>query len=176
MTIMEGTTKLGEVVVGESGSFSFTLPTAKLNGEIMSLTATDHAGNTSEPGTVEADDTTPPATPIITNVADDVPETLGTVVSGSLTDDRTPLISGTGEIGTKIYVYSEAIQIGMTEVDSSGNWSFGTRQPDQWDPLLTADAVDRRGNHSLISDTGQLTLIRRPLTHRPPRQQPRPLP
>lgn len=154
VTIMEGTTKLGEVVVGESGSFSFTLPSAKLNGEIMSLTATDGAGNTSEPGTVEADDTTPPATPIITNVADDVPETLGTVVSGSLTDDRTPLISGTGEIGTKIFVYSEAIQIGMTEVDSSGNWSFQVPASlTNGIHSLTADAVDRRGNHSLISDT-----------------------
>jgi len=154
VVIMEGTNKLGEVVVGETGSFSFTLPVAKLNGEIMSLTATDHAGNTSDPSTVEADDITPPATPIITNVVDNVPDVLGTVVSGSLTDDRTPLISGTGEIGTKIFVYSEAIQIGMTEVDSSGNWSFQV-PASLTDGIhsLTADAVDRRGNHSLISET-----------------------
>lgn len=154
VVIMEGTNKLGEVVVSETGSFSFTLPVAKLNGEIMSLTATDHAGNTSDPSTVEADDITPPATPIITNVADNVPDITGTVVSGTLTDDRTPLISGTGEIGTKIFVYSEAIQIGMTEVDSSGNWSFQV-PASLTDGIhsLTADAVDRRGNHSLISET-----------------------
>ncbi|MEB6380100.1 Ig-like domain-containing protein [Leclercia adecarboxylata] len=154
VVIMEGTTRLGEMDADESGNFSFTLPSARLNGEIMSLTATDRAGNTSDPSTVEADDTTPPATPIITDVADNVPDMTGTVVSGTLTDDRTPTISGTGEIGTKIFVYSEAIQIGMTEVDASGNWSFQVPASlTDGSHTLTADAVDRRGNHSLISDT-----------------------
>lgn len=167
VVVMEGTTKLGELTVGESGSFSFTLPTAKLNGEIMSLTATDKAGNTSVPSTVEADDTTPPATPLITNVVDNVPDTIGTIASGSLSDDRTPLISGTGEIGTKIYVYSEQMQIGFTEVDSAGNWSFQV-PASLTDGLhsLTADAVDRRGNHSLISETWTIDVD--PLAPNPP--------
>lgn len=153
VVIMEGTTKLGEVIVGDTGSFSFTLPGAKLNGEIMSLTATDHAGNTSAASTVEADDTTPPATPIITDVADNVPATTGTIIDGTTTDDRTPLISGTGELGTKIFVYSENIQIGMTEVDTTGHWSFPVPASlTDGAHSLTADAVDRRGNHSVMSD------------------------
>lgn len=153
VVIMEGTTRLGEVEVGESGSFSFALSPARLNGEILSLTATDLAKNTSAASTVEADDTTPPATPIITNVVDDVSTTTGTIISGATTDDRTPLISGTGELGTKIFVYSENIQIGFTEVNSAGNWSFQVPASlTDGAHSLTADAVDRRGNHSVMSD------------------------
>lgn len=153
VVLMEGTTKLGEKVVDASGSFSFTMATAKLNGEILSLTATDHAGNTSEASTIEARDITPPATPIITDVVDDVQTFVGTIVSGATTDDRTPLISGTGELGTKIFVYSENIQIGMTEVDTTGHWSFQVPASlTDGAHSLTADAVDRRGNHSVMSD------------------------
>lgn len=153
VVIMEGTTRLGEVEVGESGSFSFALSPARLNGEILSLTATDLAKNTSAASTVEADDTTPPATPIITNVVDDVSTTTGTIISGTTTDDRTPLISGTGELGTKIFVYSENIQIGFTEVNSAGSWSFQVPASlTDGAHSLTADAVDRRGNHSVMSD------------------------
>ncbi|MDY0922705.1 Ig-like domain-containing protein [Leclercia sp. CFBP8987] len=153
VVIMEGTTRLGEVEVGESGSFSFALSPARLNDEILSLTATDLAKNTSAASTVEADDTTPPATPIITNVVDDVSTTTGTIISGTTTDDRTPLISGTGELGTKIFVYSENIQIGFTEVNSAGNWSFQVPASlTDGAHSLTADAVDRRGNHSVMSD------------------------
>lgn len=153
VVIMEGTTTLGQVLVDESGSFSFDLSPARLNGEILSLTATDLAKNTSAASTVEADDTTPPATPIITNVVDDVPGLLGTIERGTTTDDRTPLISGTGELGTKIFVYSENIQIGFTEVNSAGNWSFQVPASlTDGAHSLTADAVDRRGNHSVMSD------------------------
>ena len=153
VVIMEGTNRLGEVEVDESGSFSFALSPARLNGEILSLTATDLAKNTSAASTVEADDTTPPATPIITNVVDDVPGLLGTIERGTTTDDRTPLISGTGELGTKIFVYSENIQIGFTEVNSAGNWSFQVPASlTDGAHSLTADAVDRRGNHSVMSD------------------------
>lgn len=153
VVLMEGTTKLGEKVVDASGSFSFTMATAKLNGEILSLTATDHAGNTSEASTIEARDITPPATPIITDVVDDVQTFVGTIVSGATTDDRTPLISGTGELGTKIFVYSENIQIGMTEVDTTGHWSFQVPASlTDGAHSLTADAVDRRGNHSVMSE------------------------
>jgi len=153
VVIMEGTTRLGEVEVGESGSFSFALNPARLNGEILSLTATDQANNTSAASTVEADDTTPPATPIITNVVDDVSTLLGTIERGATTDDRTPLISGTGELGTKIFVYSENIQIGFTEVDAAGNWSFQVPASlTDGAHSLTVDAVDRRSNHSVMSD------------------------
>lgn len=153
VVLMEGTTKLGEKVVDASGSFSFTMATAKLNGEILSLTATDHAGNTSEASTIEARDITPPATPIITDVVDDVQTFVGTIVSGATTDDRTPVISGTGEIDTTIFIYSQNIQIGMTEVDTTGHWSFQVPASlTDGAHSLTADAVDRHKNHSVMSE------------------------
>ena len=154
VVIMEGTTELGRVKVGDSGHFTFDMPSAKQNGEIMSLTATDFAGNKSDVSTIEAEDIIPPAKPIITNVVDDVPNTTGTVLNGTLTDDRTPLISGTGEIGTKIFIYSNGHQVGFAEVNTEGNWSFQVPASlNNGINILTADAVDRRSNHSELSDS-----------------------
>ncbi|MEN5140222.1 BapA/Bap/LapF family large adhesin [Pseudomonas juntendi] len=61
----DGTTVLGSVVVGATGSFSITLDPPQVNGEVLQVTATDTAGNASTAGSVTAPDidggdTTPP--------------------------------------------------------------------------------------------------------------------
>ncbi|MBK0035881.1 hypothetical protein IBT47_26830, partial [Erwinia sp. S43] len=45
-------------VVGEDGNFTVNLSIPQTNGETLSVTQTDEAGNPSEPATVEAGDTT----------------------------------------------------------------------------------------------------------------------
>ncbi|WP_241604211.1 Ig-like domain-containing protein, partial [Rosenbergiella nectarea] len=60
--------ELGHVTVGSDGTFSMTLPTAQTNGQSLTVTATDAAGNTSSAATVTAPtiDTTAPAEPTAT--------------------------------------------------------------------------------------------------------------
>ncbi|HEN8802587.1 TPA: hypothetical protein U8251_005246, partial [Pseudomonas putida] len=64
----DGTTVLGTVVVGATGSFSITLDPPQVNGEQLQVTSTDVAGNASTAGNVTAPDidggdTTPPEAP-----------------------------------------------------------------------------------------------------------------
>ncbi|WP_241604233.1 Ig-like domain-containing protein, partial [Rosenbergiella nectarea] len=60
------------------GCFSLNLPSAQTNGQSLTVTATDAAGNTSQPATITAPivDTTPPAEPTAT-LSDD-----GTTITG----------------------------------------------------------------------------------------------
>ncbi|CRN06907.1 hypothetical protein PYEL_27300 [Pseudomonas sp. URMO17WK12:I11] len=62
----DGTTVLGSAVVGATGRFSITLNPPQVDGEVLQVTATDAAGNTSAGGNVtapdiDAVDNTPPA-------------------------------------------------------------------------------------------------------------------
>ncbi|UVL79367.1 Ig-like domain-containing protein [Pseudomonas putida] len=92
----DGTTVLGSVVVGTTGSFSITLDPAQVDGEVLQVTATDAAGNTSTAGSVTAPDidggdTTPP----------DAPTNLVIGLAGSQ-------LSGRGEAGTTVQVRDAA--------------------------------------------------------------------
>ncbi|MDP9520651.1 BapA/Bap/LapF family large adhesin [Pseudomonas putida] len=92
----DGTTVLGSVVVGATGSFSITLAPAQVDGEVLQVTATDAAGNTSTAGSVtvpdiDGGDTTPP----------DAPTNLVIGLAGSQ-------LSGRGEAGTTVQVRDAA--------------------------------------------------------------------
>ncbi len=72
----DGTTVLGSVVVDATGSFSITLDPPQVSGEVLQVTATDAAGNTSTAGDITAPDidggdTTPPdaATNLVVGLA-----------------------------------------------------------------------------------------------------------
>ncbi|MFG6657483.1 hypothetical protein ACG0Z5_24030, partial [Scandinavium sp. M-37] len=96
---------------------------------IYSATATDAAGNISPvskgftielvKGNQDSDrDTTPPATPHITNAYDDV-GTKGNITSGGTTDDTKPTLSGTAEAGSKVTIYDNNTFIGTATANSS---------------------------------------------------------
>ncbi|WP_241640889.1 Ig-like domain-containing protein, partial [Rosenbergiella epipactidis] len=53
------------------GTFSVTLPAAQTNGQTLSVTATDAAGNISPAATITAPDTTAPAEPSGVQLSDD---------------------------------------------------------------------------------------------------------
>ncbi|WP_414915020.1 Ig-like domain-containing protein, partial [Pseudomonas sp. IT-P258] len=68
---------IGTGTVGADGTFEVTLTTPQINGETLSATLTDAAGNVSAPTTVDAGDSTAPAAPTDLVVSAD-----GTTVSG----------------------------------------------------------------------------------------------
>ena len=154
VTIREGDFTLGTVVVDSQGNFSLTLSPPRINGEILTADATDTAGNTSPTTSAAAPDITPPQTPVILSVIDDVQATTGPVAQNGLTNDRAPTVNGTGEAGSTITIYNGSDALGTVVVPSSGQWSFTPPTPltdGTW--VLTAKATDPAGNPSGISNT-----------------------
>lgn len=153
VTIREGDAIVGTPVVADSqGNFSVTLNPPKLNGEILTADATDTAGNTSPTTSAAAPDITPPQTPVIVSVIDDVQATTGPVGQSGLTNDRAPTINGTGEAGSTITISNGSDILGTVVVPQSGLWSFTPPSPlVDGTYVLTATATDPAGNQSGIS-------------------------
>lgn len=152
VTIREDGVTLGTAVVDSQGNFSLTLTPPKLNGEILTADATDAAGNTGPATSAASPDITPPQTPIIVSVIDDVQATTGPVGPNGITNDRAPTVNGTGEAGSTITIYNGSDVLGTTVVPSSGLWSFTPPAPlTDGTYVLTATATDPAGNPSGIS-------------------------
>ncbi|MEH2921584.1 Ig-like domain-containing protein, partial [Samsonia erythrinae] len=79
----EAGNELGRVAVGEDGTFNVSLPQELTNGEVVTVVVTDAVGNRSEPVTVIAPDTTPPAEPGELAVTEDGTSVSGTAEAGS---------------------------------------------------------------------------------------------
>ncbi|WP_245609635.1 Ig-like domain-containing protein, partial [Trabulsiella guamensis] len=152
VTIYDGDEVLGTTVIGDDGKWSFTPEESLDDGNhSITVTQTDPAGNTSEPSD-SLDfgvDTTPPEAGEdvlkITGVADNVGDQQGNVTSGGITDDSQPAITGIGEAGNIVFVYSTDAAgkhlIGSAVVDADGKWS------------LTPDAPLLEGLNSLTLET-----------------------
>ncbi|WP_203335633.1 Ig-like domain-containing protein [Nocardioides limicola] len=109
----------------------------------FTATATDDAGNTSDPATVTAEiDTTAPDAPVITSPTE-----------GSVTGDTTPTITGTGEPGAVVVVEvtdSEGnTQVLETVVNEDGTWAVEVNEPlADGDVTVAATQTDTAGNTS----------------------------
>ncbi|UTV88127.1 BapA prefix-like domain-containing protein [Cobetia amphilecti] len=152
---------VGSGVVEDDGTFSVALDPAQQDGEVLTATATDPAGNTSStstPTTVDTGaDSTAPNTPTITSATDNVEAVTGTLASGDSTNDVTPTLTGSAEIGSTVTVTHNGEVIGTTTADSNGTWSF---TPDtefaDGEHVFSVTAIDAAGNESPAS--GEFTL------------------
>lgn len=147
---------IGEVVVGEDGSWEFT-PTTPLPEGAHNLVVVekDPAGNEGIPseGFELIVDVTAPGKSTISAVMDNEGNDTGPVANGGYTDDNRPTLTGTGEAGARIDVYANGVKTGSTIVNADGTWSY---TPDTaWGDgqhVLTTVAVDAAGNAGLPSD------------------------
>ena len=159
VTIREGNVILGTPVADSEGNFTLTLTPPKLNGETLTANATDAAGNTGPATAAAAPDTTPPQTPVIVSVIDDVQATTGPVGQNGLTNDRAPTLNGTGEPGSTITISNGSDILGTVYVPSSGLWSFTPPVPlSNGTYVLTATASDAAGNPSGQSNAWTITV------------------
>ncbi|WP_244905701.1 Ig-like domain-containing protein, partial [Enterobacter kobei] len=159
VTIRDGNVILGTSVADSVGNFTLTLPQPKLNGETLTANATDAAGNTGPATAAAAPDTTPPQTPVIVSVIDDVQATTGPVGQNGLTNDRAPTLNGTGEPGSTITISNGSDILGTVNVPSSGLWSFTPPVPlSNGTYVLTATATDAAGNPSGQSNAWTITV------------------
>jgi len=160
VTIYDGDEVLGSTVIDDEGNW--TLKPEKPLGEgdhSITVTQTDKAGNTSDPSEAlefEVDTTAPDASADvlkITAVADDVGDRQGNVASGEITDDSKPLISGIGEAGNTVFVYTTDSSgkhlIGSAVVGSDGTWSLTPSTPlTEGLNKLTLETQDPAGNRA----------------------------
>ena len=149
---------VGTGKTGSDGKFSIELGTPLTNGEKLTATATDPAGNTSQAGQVTAPDLTTPDAPDILIVDDNVGAEQGPLDNGQRTDDPRPTFSGIAEAGTTITIYDNGTQIGTSKADANGNWSFTpAKDLANGNHTITTTATDAAGNTSPAS--GAVTFV-----------------
>ncbi|HHA2008255.1 TPA: Ig-like domain-containing protein [Enterobacter mori] len=158
VTIYDGDEVLGSTVIDDEGNWTLTPEKPLGEGDhSITVTQTDKAGNTSDPSEAlefEVDTTAPDASANvlkITAVADDVGDRQGNVASGEVTDDSKPLISGIGEAGNTVFVYTTDSSgkhlIGSAVVGSDGTWSLTPSTPlTEGLNKLTLETQDPAGN------------------------------
>ncbi|MEW7895620.1 BapA/Bap/LapF family large adhesin [Salmonella enterica] len=153
--------EIGRTTVGDNGSWNFTPAALTPETYTITVTETDRAGNISPPSASVTFtlDTTAPANPVITFAEDNVGEVQDTIVSGATTDDNTPVIHGTGDIGSIITLYNGSSVLGVVTVDETGTWTLAVTSalPDGV-YTLTAIAADAAGNSSPNSTAFTLTV------------------
>ncbi|MCS4275746.1 hypothetical protein M2390_000907 [Mycetocola sp. BIGb0189] len=122
------------------GAWSCTTAPALDEGMyILSAVAVDTAGNET-PGTIVAltIDTTPPGVPAITSP-----------VSGTITNDTTPTLSGSGESGSTVENQDVAGEVLCTVVVTAGTWTCDIAPAlTEGDHVLTPVAKDAAGNET----------------------------
>ncbi|MFN8401706.1 MAG: Ig-like domain-containing protein [Anaerolineales bacterium] len=111
--------------------------------------AIDNAGNTdltpaSYTWTV---DTIAPAAPVVTTPA-----------NGSVTNNPTPLVSGTAEINSTVTVYIDGSAVGTATADGTGNWNYPSASLGNGSHTVRARATDAVGNTSPDSNTNTFTV------------------
>ncbi len=122
---------LGTATVDAQGNYTLPLSTPQTNGEALSVTQSDPAGNTSPAISIGAPDTTVPAAPTATVAGD-----------GSA-------ITGTGEPGATVTVSDATGQpLGTATVDAQGNYTLPLTTPQANGETLTVTQNDPAGNTS----------------------------
>lgn len=117
---------LGTVTADSEGKFSFPLNPPRVNGELLTATATDKAGNDSSPANATTPDTTPPQAAGNLDVSDD-----GTTVTG------------TAEPGTTVTIYgSDNSPLGSEQVQPDGSFTVTLNPPQTNGEILTAIVKD----------------------------------
>ena len=139
----------GTVVVGENGEWSIVPEQPLEDGTQITATATDEAGNTSDPAVATVDVDAPPAPPQITVVLDDVGALTGNVSRGGVTDDTQPTISGTAAANATIVIFDGDTEIGSVTANPAGQWSFTPASPiSEGAHSFTATATTAAGTSS----------------------------
>ncbi|MED5609695.1 Ig-like domain-containing protein, partial [Pseudomonas sp. JH-2] len=147
VTILDGGSVLGTAVADGDGNWSFTPAQPLTDGEhAISVTATDAAGNVSEPSdvlalTVDTSDVLVSIEAAIDDIGE--PQSLS---NNALTNDATPTLVGKTLADAVVVIFEGEVEIGSVTADAEGNWSF--QLPAQADGEHTYTASVSNGANS----------------------------
>lgn len=150
ITLYNGSTVIGTTTV-VNGEWSITPGMALANGNYtLNAIATDVAGNASGSSnsiSFTVNNTTL-TSPLVTDIQDNAGFITGSLGNGSVTDDTTPTISGTGTPGSTVLIYdgSNPVAIATATVGANGNWSVEVTLSANASHTLTFGAKDAAGN------------------------------
>ncbi|MEN5302969.1 BapA/Bap/LapF family large adhesin [Pseudomonas sp. TWI628] len=127
-------TVVGTVTVPAGGNFTVTLNAAQNNGQLLTVIATDSAGNTSTPAQYQTADTSPPAA--VTNLA---------------VNNTYDILTGRGEAGARVTVSFGGVVIGTGLVDAGGNFSINLQPAPGSVASLAVTQTDAANNTSAVA-------------------------
>lgn len=127
-------TVVGTVTVPVGGNFTVTLNSAQNNGQLLTVIATDSAGNTSTPAQYQTADTSPPA--VVTNLA---------------ISNNYDILTGRGEAGARVSVSFGGVVIGTGLVDAGGNFSINLQPAPGSVASLAVTQTDAANNTSAVA-------------------------
>ena len=158
---------LATVPVGADGSFSVTLSTALTNGQVLTLTQADAAGNVSPPSNAVSPDLIPndtPDTPTATVAADGASVTgIGQAGAAIIVRDANGAVIGNTQVGgdgsytatlTPPQRDGETVRVTQTDADGDVSPPATAIAPDLTPPAAPVAAIDPTG--MLISGTGEV--------------------
>jgi len=153
--IYEGDSLLGEATADVDGTWVFRVPALSEGTHTFHATVTLIAKGESErsmPFNLAVDDT-PPETPTIDQVWDNVGLVQGLVEDGKVTDDANPTLSGKAEGGSTVHIYCNGTLLNSVVADADGRWVYAptTSLLDQT-YSFTVKAEDNVGNLSAESN------------------------
>ena len=149
VTVAEGTTNLCTATVTAGGTWTCNSTTLTVATHTVTAVQIDGAGIYSPVSNTVAFtiDVTAPAAPVISAPA-----------NGTLTGNRTPAISGTGEPNATITVRDGATPVCTATVTAGGTWSCTSASLADGPHPLRATQTDRAGNASPASTAINLTV------------------
>ncbi|MGY6773230.1 Ig-like domain-containing protein [Gallibacterium sp. ZY190522] len=169
--------EIGTATAGDNGKFDVTINPPKTNGEELTVEAKDEAGNPSQPNTVKADDSTPPAKPENLGVSDDGTRVTGTAEPGSTVTvkDEKDNVIGTGKANEEDGKFDITLdepktaleELSVTATDNANNESNSEKvtaplvvpktKPD-FDYAVPVAGVDKLYNAKEVGTDGTITV------------------
>lgn len=171
ITLFDGVTKVGAAKAAGDGTWSIKSDQLAHGTHVLTVTATDLAGNVSAASaalTVEVDRIAPATqtAPVLHATSDS-----GRSDAYDIANDATPLLTGRTQVNTVVAVFDGGTKLGLAKVaanaivtilegakalgtttaDMSGKWSFSTGTLADGNHVLTARATDPAGNVSAPS-------------------------